>query len=117
MTMASPISVDLNGIVQTTLSKSKDLAQTLFRNYASQAQSDVQTFLQTAKDGIQRATDLYLQKKIDKDDLEDLILGKKDLAEMHALKQVGLAKAAIDTFVNGVLQILVDAVFSAVKIP
>ena len=35
---------------------------------------------------------------------------------MHALKQAGLAKAAVDTFVNGVVQILVDAVFAAVKI-
>jgi hypothetical protein len=35
---------------------------------------------------------------IDKEDFEDLILGKKDLAEMHALKQAGLASATIDTF-------------------
>jgi hypothetical protein len=35
---------------------------------------------------------------------------------MHALKQAGLASATIDTFTNGVLQILVDAAFAAVKI-
>jgi len=109
-------SIDVNAIVQTTLNQSKDLAQTLFRNYAGQAEQDVKDFLQKSQAGIQRATELFLEKKIDKEDLEDLVLGKKDLAEMHALKQIGLAKAAVDTFVNGVLQILVDAVFAAVKI-
>ena len=70
----------------------------------------------STRDGVERATKLFLEQKIDKEDLEDLILGKKDLAVMHALKQAGLAKAAIDTFVNGVMQILVDAVFAAVKV-
>ena len=109
-------SIDVNAILQTTLKQSEDLAKTLFRNYAGQAKNDVRDFLETSKAGIERATKLFIDKKIDKEDLEDLILGKKDLAEMHALKQIGLAKAAIDTFVNGVLQILVDAVFAAVKI-
>jgi hypothetical protein len=31
-------------------------------------------------------------------------------------RKSGLDKAAVDTFVNGVVQILVDAVFAAVKI-
>ena len=109
-------SIDVNAILQTTLKQSEDLAKTLFRNHAGQAKKDVQDFLETSKAGIEKATKLFIDKKIDKEDLEDLILGKKDLAEMHALKQIGLAKAAIDTFLNGVLQILVDAVFAAVKI-
>jgi len=109
-------SIDINAILQTTLKQSEDLGKTLFRNYAGQAEKDVRDFLEASKAGIEKATKLFLEQKIDKEDLEDLILGKKDLAEMHALKQIGLAKAAIDTFVNGVLQILVDAVFAAVKI-
>ena len=28
---------------------------------------------------------------------------------MHALKEAGLASAAIDAFVNGVIQIMIDA--------
>jgi len=107
-------SIDINSIVKTTLTGSEDLAKTLFRNYVGQAKKDVEDFLQNSKDGIERAAKLFAEGKIDKEDLEDLILGKKDLALMHALKQVGLAKAAVDTFVNGVMQILVDAVFAAI---
>lgn len=108
-------SFDTNTAISTTLNKSKDLASTLFKKFANQAVSDTQDFLARSKDGVARAGLLYATKKIDRDDLEDLILGKKDLAEMHALKQAGLASATIDTFTNGVLQIFVDAAFAAVK--
>jgi hypothetical protein len=107
-------SIDIDAIIQAAMSKSTDLARTLFRNYAVQARQDVQDFLARSKTGVERAVDLFLDQKIDREDLEDLILGKRDLAQMHALKQAGLARASIDTFVNGVLQILLDAVFAAI---
>jgi len=109
-------SFDTNAAVSITLEKSKELANTLFKKFVNQAVGDTQDFLQRSKDGITRAGLLFAEGKIDRDDFEDLILGKKDLAEMHALKQAGLASATIDTFTNGVLQILVDAAFAAVKI-
>jgi hypothetical protein len=108
-------SFDIDTFTSTSLSKSEDLASTLFKKYVGQAKSDTEDFLQRSKDGITRAGLLYAKKKIDRDDFEDLILGKKDLAEMHALKQAGLASAAIDTFTNGVLQIVLDAASAAVK--
>ena len=108
------MAIDINSIVSTTLEKSEELAKTLFRNYVGQAKKDVEDFLKASKEGIERAAKLRLEGKIDDEDLEDLVLGKKDLALMHALKQAGLAKAAVDTFVNGVVQILVDAVFAAI---
>jgi hypothetical protein len=108
------MAIDTDAIIQTTLQQSKALAVTLFAGFSGQALSDAQTFLQNSKDGIARATALYAAQEIDQDDFEDLILGKGDLAEMHALKQAGLASATIDTFINGVLQILVDAAFAAI---
>jgi hypothetical protein len=107
-------SFDINAVLHTTLTKAEELAKTLFRNYAGQARNDITDFADKARAGIERAVQLRIDNKIDDEDLEDLILGKKDLAIMHALKQVGLAKAAVDTFVNGVMQILVDAVFAAI---
>ena len=109
-------SFDINNFVKAVLTNASNLAATLFKSYAGQAETDASTFVQTAKAGIARAVSLYQQGKIDKDELEDLIQGKKDLAVMHALKDAGLASAAIDTFVNGLIQIMIDAVFAALKI-
>jgi hypothetical protein len=108
--------IDLDTAFKTTVDQSKGLAKTLFKKFADQATNDTRDFLQRSREGIARAAALFADGKIDKEDLEDLILGKKDLAQMHALKQAGLASAAIDTFTNGVLQILVDAVFAALKL-
>ena len=110
------MAIDIDSILKTTLDSSKELGKTLFKKYATQAATDARAFLQSSRDGIARATQLYADGKIDKEDLEELILGKKDLAVMHALKQKGLASAAIDTFTNGVLNILVNAIFAAVKL-
>ena len=108
-------SFDFDAIFESTLNDSRKLGKTLFKNFAEQAAADARAFLQFAREGIHRATRLYAQGQIDKEDLEDLILGKRDLTRMHALKQQGLATAAIDTFTNGVLNILVNAIFTAVK--
>jgi hypothetical protein len=108
------MSINTNAILETTLDKSKELAATLFKRFTEQAVNDTEHFLQQSKAGVDRAAALLAAGQIDKDDFEDLILGKKDLAEMRALKQAGLASATIDTFVNGVLQILIDAAFAAI---
>jgi hypothetical protein len=108
------MTINTNAIIQTTLEESKALAATLFKKFTDQAVSDMEEFLQRSRDGVARATALLAAEQIDQEDFEDLILGKKDLAEMHALKQAGLASATIDTFVNGVLQILIDAAFAAI---
>ena len=109
-------SFDTNAALSETLTKSEDLAKLLFKKYVTQAKNDTNQFLQASKAGIERAGLLFAQGQVDREDFEDLILGKRDLAEMHALKQTGLAKATVDTFVTGVLQILLDAAFAAVKL-
>lgn len=109
-------SFDTDAALKDTLAQSKELAKTLFKKFAKEAATDTRDFLKRSREGVQRAGLLYAKKQIDEDDFEDLLLGKKDLAEIHALKQTGLASATIDTFTNGVLQILINAAFAAVKL-
>src|SRR5260221_14523753 len=100
-----PINTD--AILQTTLEKSKELAETLFKKFTDQAVSDNDNFLQRSKAGIARATALFASEQIDKDDFEDLIPGNQNLAEKPALTHPGLPSATIDPIVNGVLPILI----------
>ena len=107
---------DTDNFVHDVLADVNNLAATLFKNYVGQAETDARAFIQASKDRIAEAASLYQQGQIDKDDLEDIIHDQKVLAEMHALKNTGLASAAIDTFVNGVIQIMINAAFAAMKI-
>ena len=106
--------MDFDQILKDVLAQSKGLGKTLFKQFATQASKDTRDFLEKTRVSLERAARLLVDEKIDRDDFEDLVRGKRDLAEMRALKQAGLAKASIDTFTNGVLNIFIDAVFSAI---
>jgi hypothetical protein len=105
-----------DNFVHAVLEEVSTLAATLFKNYVGQAETDARAFLQASKDRIAEAASLYQEGQMDEDELEDIIHDQKALAEMHALKNTGLASAAIDTFTNGVIQIMINAAFAALKI-
>jgi len=107
---------DTNSFVHTVLTNASNLAAKLFEGYVGQAEADTRAFLQASKDRMAQAASLYQQKQIDKDEFEDLVHDQKVLAEMHALKNAGLASAAVDTFVDGVIKIMIDAALAALKI-
>jgi len=106
--------MEFDRLLNDVLGQSKALGKTLFKQFALQAQNDARDFLEKTRVSLERAALLLADGKIDRDDFEDLVRGKLDLAEMRALKQAGLAKATIDTFTNGVLNIFIDAVFAAI---
>ncbi len=106
--------MDFDAIFEQVLGQSKDLGKTLFRQFAAQAETDTRDFLEKARVSLEQAASLLAQGRIDPDDFEDLVRGKQDLAKMRALKQAGLAKVAVDTFTNGVLNIFIEAVFAAI---
>ena len=106
--------IDIGSIFKSVEDQAKTLAQKLFKQYTQQAVGDVKDFLERSRDDLQRWIEELARKEIDKDEFESLVQGQSDLAEMHALKQAGLAAAQIDTFVNGLLDIVVSAAFSAI---
>ena len=86
-------------------------AQDQWQNYRDAATKDGDAFLEKAKADLQRWSDMLEQKKLTPDDFKWLVVGKKDLAELVALKQKGLAKAALDSFVNGMIDTVVSTAF------
>jgi len=106
--------IDIGSIFKSVEDQSKVLAEKLFKQYTHQALSDVRDFLQKSKDDLKRRVEDLDRGDIDKDEFESLIKGQADVAEMRALKQAGLAAVQIDTFTNGVLDIIVNAAFAAI---
>jgi hypothetical protein len=92
------------------------LAAQLFTNFKDQAVTDGQDFLQRARNDLNDWTHALEAGQMTKDEFTSLVKGESDLAEMRALKQAGLAQIDIDTFTNGVINIVINAAFSALKI-
>lgn len=106
--------IDINGILKTIENQTKALAQQQFKQYTQQAVGDVKNSLQDAKADLERWVEELARGDIDKDEFESLVQGELDVEKMRALKQAGLAEAQIESFVNGVIDIIVNAAFSAI---
>ena len=106
--------IDIDSIFKSIEDQSKALAERLFKRYTSQALSDVKDFLQQSRDDLKRWIEELARREIDKEEFESLVQGQADVAEMRALKQAGLAAVQIDTFTNGVLDIVISAAFSVI---
>jgi hypothetical protein len=108
--------VDFNAIFQQLLNAAVGLAKSTVSNYVKDAKTDAQHMLIAMKEKLERWTGLLVNKQLTTEDFEWLVNSQKDLVEMAALKQAGLAAIRIDQFKASVLNLIVDTVFSMVKI-
>jgi predicted transcriptional regulator len=106
--------IDVGSIFKSIEDQAKALAEKMFKRYTHQAVSDVNDFIQRSRDDLKRWIEELARGEVDEEEFESLVKGQADLAEMHALKQAGLAVVQIDSFVNGVLDIVISAAFSAI---
>jgi len=80
-----------------------DLAKTHLEEARGLAVQDAEAFLDESKDDLKRWTHLMEAGTLSEADVKSLVRGKKDVAEMKALKQAGLAAVEIDRFRNALL--------------
>jgi hypothetical protein len=106
--------IDFNNIFNELKIKVTDLAKATVSNFAKQATADAKKFLEESKENLKRWTILLAEGKLTTEDFEWLVLSQKDLAEMKALKQAGLAAIRIEQFRNSLLNLVVDGIFSIV---
>ncbi|MDE3185872.1 MAG: hypothetical protein KGM16_20860 [Bacteroidota bacterium] len=96
--------------------KIEDLAQFTVSNYVSEGIEDGKNFLTAMSDDLGRWTQLLADRRITTMDFETLVTGNKDLIEMDALTFAGLALTRVDQFKGSVLNLIIDTVFSIIKI-
>lgn len=89
----------------------KELASKNWKEFKEAAEEDGKAFFDKIKEDLQRWTKLLAQGDLTQDDIEWLVTGKKDLAEMEALKQAGLALVRIERFQNALISLVIDTTF------
>ncbi len=102
--------IEWNNLFDTLRKEITTLAGNTLTGYAREATADAKDFLDTSKADLKNWVTLYAQGNISKDDLRDLILGQKDLSQMVALKQAGLAQISIDRFRNAMIEKVVTTI-------
>lgn len=89
----------------------KELAKKTLKGFKQEALTDAKAFLESSKDDLQRWTRLLAHGELSHDDFEWLVLGRKDVAKLHALKQSGLALVRLDRFKNALVDLVIDIAF------
>ena len=92
---------DLTGFAKENLNEYKD-----------ELLKDGNAFVTKTKEDLERWTVALGTGALSRADFEFLLKGKKDLAEMESLKQLGLSKIRINKITDGVINIVIG---SAVK--
>lgn len=89
----------------------KDLAKEIFDGFEDEAKDDAKAFLEKTKQDMQRWTKLIAQGDLTKQDFTDLVQAKKALAEIHALRQTGVALTKLERFRTGLINLVIDTAF------
>lgn len=72
---------------------------------------DGNAFVRKVKKDLERWTEGLATGALSQADFEFLLKGKKDLAEMESLKQLGLSKIRINKITEGIFSVVVGSAF------
>ncbi len=96
-----------DGIVQIAREKAAE--------YLKQIESDGSDFLNALKEDLTEWSKQLANGELPLKKFEILVRGRKSLAEMTALTEIGLAKVKIDQIRTAIINLVIDAVWGAFK--
>lgn len=100
----------MNDFIDSLKNDIGKIAITTLKKYSKEASQDGITFLQSMESDLTEWGKQYAAGQMSEEELESMVKGKKDLAELIALKKKGLTKIMLDKFVDDVLDIVIKRV-------
>jgi hypothetical protein len=104
------MAINFNDIFQSLKEGVFNLAETSFKDFVAQAKADGESVLNSLKPNLEEWTNQLKDGEISVEDFKFLVAGQKELVEMIALKQAGIALIEADKFKNSVFNLIIDTV-------
>jgi len=101
-----------NDFISTLKNDLLDFAKENLDEYKDELLKDGTDFINKTKSDLERWAEGLTSRALSPADFEFLLKGKKDLAEMEALKQIGLSQIRLDKITNSIIDIIAG---SAIK--
>ena len=95
---------DFNTFLGELKSSLRKLADSSFQKYSSQLLEDGTAFASKLEEDLKRWSAEYEIHEMTKEEFEFLVKSKKDLLEMEALKQEGLARTDLNKLRNAIVE-------------
>jgi hypothetical protein len=106
--------IDFKQIIDKLKDEVISLALSTFEKYKNEAKTDALKLLDELKGNLETWTLQLADGNLSKADFEFLILGQKELIEMNALKQAGLALIKADEFRNSLLKLVTNTILGLI---
>lgn len=106
--------MDYQAVLVTLKDGVTNLATTNVQNYLNEAKADGLKMVDSLKADIQTWGQELAAGKMSANDVEFLVMAKKELIQMNALKQVGLGQVKVDEFKNSILYLIVKTLVGAI---
>lgn len=87
----------------------REIAQREAAELLDAATKDAQAFLNAVEEDLRRWTQQLASGQLSMDDFKSLVKGEKDLAQMVALKEAGLAVIRIDRIRDALIDLVIKA--------
>ncbi len=97
---------NFNDFVDTLKNDLIDFAKENLEEHKDELIKDRTDFVERTKTDLERWTQGLATGALNQEDLEFLLKAKKDLAQMEALKQIGLTQIRIDKITNGIIDVI-----------
>ncbi len=98
---------DLEDFFEKLADGLRQLVEKEWRSLQAEALSDANAFIHQMEADLQRWIRLLAAGDLTQDDFEFLVRGKKDLIELAALKQQGLAAVRLDRFKQALADLII----------
>lgn len=106
--------MDFESIYKDVKDAAINIAVSAYKKYKDAATADVTDYLKKAKDKIKEYTLQLSNSKVSKEEFEFNIAGLKELCEMKALKQCGIAQIELDKLKTNLVNSVVNTIASKV---
>ena len=92
-------------------SGAKTLARSTLKEFLTQAQSDVNDFLANERANLQKWTKQLANGELTRTEFKSLVRGERDLAQLLALTNAGVATAKLQRFRDGLIDLVISSAF------
>lgn len=99
----------INDFIKIFKNDLQKFAEDNVKEFKKELLKDGDAFIKKTKTDLQRWGAQLLSGDLEKKDFEFLVKAKKDLAEMEALKQAGLAKVKISKLRDGLIGVVINS--------
>lgn len=97
--------------VEAILAGAKDIAKDILKDFEGAVVDDTKAFLNKSEEDLKRWTKLLALGAITEQDFSDLIQARSAVADMHFLRQQGVALATLERFRTRLISLVIDTTF------